>query len=152
MADRSIGKSDAPVTVIEYASLTCPHCAHFATTILPDVKTHLVDTGKIRVIFRDFPLDATAMKAAKMARCAPQEKYFDLIEVLFRNQETWAHVADPEKAMMQLGALAGMSDEMMKKYIASKDLEDDILKSVGEAQDKFAVKATPTFVFNMARK
>jgi len=148
MADRVLGKEDAPVTVTEYASLTCPHCAHFAINILPEVKTKLIDTGRMRLIFRDFPLDQLAMKAAKMARCAPKEKYFDLIEVIFKNRDRWLTAKDPENALMQLGALTGMDDGYMRSCIDSTELDTAILNGVNEAQSKFVVQSTPTFIFN----
>src|SRR5262249_18524001 len=139
---------EAPVTVIEYASLTCPHCAFFTKTILAGVKAKLIDTGKLKLIFRDFPLDQHAMNAAKLARCAPPDKYFDLVEVLYRNQEQWRDSKDPEAGMMQLGALTGMSDAYMKNCMGSAELEHFILREVSDAQGKFQVRATPTFIFN----
>lgn len=149
MADRVLGEADAPVTVVEYASLTCTHCAHFATTILPEVKTRLVATGKLRIIYRDFPLDQLAMKAAKMARCAPKDRYFDLIEVLFRNRDRWIDNAkEPEKALMQLGALAGMDDATMKSCIANAEMDTALLTRMNEAQTKFSIQSTPSFVFD----
>lgn len=147
MSERIMGDINAPVTVIEYASLTCPHCAHFATTVLPQVKAKLVETGRMRLIFRDFPLDAMAMKAAKLAKCAPQDKYFDFIEVIFRNRDRWLTSDNPEGSLMQLGALTGMTDEYMKMCMGSAELENAILQVVSDAQQKFVIKSTPTFVF-----
>jgi protein-disulfide isomerase len=148
MSERSIGRDDAPVTVIEYSSLTCSHCAHFATEILPQVKTKLIDTGKLRMIFRDFPLDAMAMKAAKLSRCAPKDKYFDFLEVLFRNAPRWLSSKNPEEALRQMGALAGMDDTYMKSCMSSVELESALANGVQEAQGKFYIKATPTFIFD----
>lgn len=148
MSDRVLGSDSAPVTVIEYASLTCPHCAHFAGDILPVVKAKLIDTGKMRLIYRDFPLDGMAMKAAQMARCAPKDKYFDLIEVIFKNRDRWITAATPEKSLMQFGALAGMTDERMRSCMNSAALENAITKGVQDAQGKFFIKATPTFIFD----
>jgi protein-disulfide isomerase len=148
MAERSLGRDDAPVTVIEYASLTCPHCAHFAADILPEVKTKLIETGKMRLIFRDFPLDQMAMKAAKMARCAPRDKYFDLLEVIFKNQTRWLTTKEPEVALSQLGALTGMDEAYIKNCMGNAELETRITVGMSEAQNKFFVKSTPTFVFN----
>lgn len=148
MADRSIGSETAPVTIIEYASLTCPHCAHFATTNLAAVKEKLVNTGKLRLVFRDFPLDQYAMKAAKMARCVEPSKYFDLIEVIFKNQERWTKADDQVKSLMQLGSLAGMDETTMIACMNNDELESAIAASVNEAQSKFEIKATPTFVVN----
>ena len=88
LAERTLGNADAPVTLIEYASLTCPHCANFAKETLPGVKKDYVETGKVKLIYRDYPLDNLAMRAAIMARCAPKERYFGLVETLFASQAT----------------------------------------------------------------
>jgi protein-disulfide isomerase len=148
MAERSIGKEDAPVTMIEYASLTCPHCAHFSNDLLPKLKPLLIDTGKVRLIFRDYPLDSFAMKAALMARCADPDKYFDLIEVIFKNQERWVKNADPVKGLTQLGALAGMNEDFIKACMANEELQSSILSKVQDAQKNYKLNSTPTFVFN----
>ena len=148
MADRSMGKEDAPVTMIEYASLTCPHCAHFSNDLLPEVKRRLIDTGKVKLVFRDYPLDTFAMKASLMARCAEPEKYFDLIEVIFKNQERWAKSQDPVKGLIQLGALAGMSEDFIKACMANEEMQSGILARVQDAQKNYKLDSTPTFIFN----
>lgn len=148
MEDRVLGNVDAPVTIIEYASMTCSHCAHFHNTILADVKRELVDTGKAKIIFRDFPLDQFAMKAAMMARCADHDKYFDLTEVIFRNQERWIKSEDPLKALEQLGTLAGMDGDYINACLNSAELEHALLAKVQDAQGKYNIKSTPTFIFN----
>lgn len=148
MKDRVIGKEDAPVTIIEYASMTCPHCAHFETKILPELKKRLLDTGKAKLIFRDFPLDKFALKAAMMTRCASPEKYFNLADVVFSNQERWAKSADPLSSLAQLGALAGMDETLFKACTENKDLETAILKNMQDAQGKYRIQSTPTFIFN----
>ncbi|MDD9901893.1 MAG: thioredoxin domain-containing protein [Alphaproteobacteria bacterium] len=152
MVDRVLGDPKAPVTIVEYASLTCPHCAHFANTILKDVKTQLIETGKAKLIFRDFPIDRYAMYAAKLARCAPEDKFYSLIEVFFRSQERWTKNEDPLKALKQYGALAGMSGARMEACLASEELENYISLGVSEAQRKYAIRSTPTFVFNFGEE
>jgi protein-disulfide isomerase len=148
VADRSMGKDDAPVTMIEYASMTCPHCAHFSNDLLPEIKKELIDTGKLRLIYRDYPLDTFAMKAALMARCADPDKYFDLVEVIFKNQERWVKNADPVKGLIQLGALAGMNEDFIKACMANEELQSAILSRVQDAQKNYKLNATPTFIFN----
>lgn len=148
MADRPIGSENAPVTIIEYASMTCPHCAHFANNTLPEIKKLLIETGKARLIFRDFPLDSFALKAAMLARCADASIYTDLIEVIFKNQERWIKSEDPVAALKQYGALAGMDEEYMNACVNSEELRAAILHSVQEAQQKYDIKSTPTFIFN----
>lgn len=148
LEERVLGDPNAPVTVIEYASLSCPHCARFANDILPKIKATLIDTGKMKIIYRDYPLDTYAMKAAMMARCADPEKYFDLIEVIFRNQERWAKSEDPLEALMQLGSFAGMTKPYINSCMKNAELENSILVRVQEGQTKYKLNATPTFVFN----
>src|SRR5712672_1410926 len=88
--DRVLGKADAPITIIEYASLTCPHCAHFEVDVLPKLKAKWIDTGKAKLVLRDFPLDEPALRAAMVARCAPPERFFGFIDALFQGQNAWA--------------------------------------------------------------
>jgi protein-disulfide isomerase len=148
LEERVMGDENAPVTMIEYASLTCPHCARFANEILPKVKASLIDTGKLKLVYRDYPLDTYAMKAAMMARCAEPEKYFDLIEVIFRNQERWAKNDDPIEALTQLGSFAGMSKPYINACMKNAELENSILVRVQEGQTRYRLSATPTFIFN----
>ena len=148
MKDRVLGNDNAPVTIIEYASMTCSHCAHFATAILPEVKKRLIDTGKAKLIFRDFPLDNFALKAAMMARCAEADKYFNLVEVIFSNQERWTQAKDPLQSLAQLGSLAGIDAGTFKSCTENTALETAILNGVQESQTKYSVKSTPTFIFN----
>lgn len=148
MADRVLGNEKAPVEIIEYASMTCSHCAHFANKILPDVKKRLIETGKARLVYRDFPLDQTALKAAMMARCLPADKYYSMVEVIFSNQERWIKNKDPLEGLAQLGTLAGMDVDMFKSCTTNTELETAILKGVQDGQNKYKMKSTPTFVFN----
>ena len=148
MKDRVLGDPSAPVTVIEYASMTCMHCANFHNTVLPYVKSDLIETGKVKLIYRDFPLDAVALRASMMARCAPEDKYFNLLEVLFANQKRWVGAADPVQAMAKLGKLAGLSDARLSACLRNTDLETEILKSRQNASAAYKVSSTPTFIFN----
>lgn len=148
MKDKVLGNPDAPVTIYEYASLTCPHCAHFATTILPQVKKSLLDTGKAKLIFRDFPLDRFAVKASMMAHCVSPVQYYNMLEVIFSNQERWTHDADPLQALAQLGALAGLDEASFKVCTENKALENAILNRMQDGQKKYDISSTPTFVFN----
>jgi len=146
--DRFIGKADAPVTIIEYASMTCSHCAHFVTTVLPDVKKRLIETGKAKLVYRDFPLDGVALKAAMAARCAAPDTYFNLVELIFSNQERWLSNKDPMDGLQQLTALTGMSAETFKACTNDAEMEKSIVAGVKAAQEKFDIKSTPTFIFN----
>ena len=148
LAERAIGDPDAPVVMIEYASMTCPHCARFHNEILPKVKASLIDTGKLRLIFRDYPLDTHALRAAMMARCTDRSRYFNLVEVLFKNQDRWVKSTDPLAGLKQLGALAGMDSSYIEACIKDPQLEQFILSGMQDGQKKYKIKATPTFVFN----
>lgn len=152
LADRVLGNPDAPVTIIDYSSLTCPHCADFHNTTLPQIKKEYLDTGKAKLIFRDFPFDQWALKASALARCAPKERYYPLLDVLFKQQNVWSRAADPAKALKQIGALAGVPEAAVDACWASKELTDGILQIQIDGSVKDKVEATPTFVINGKEK
>lgn len=143
-----LGKPDAPVKIYEYASLSCSHCAHFATTVLPEVKKQLLDTGKAVLIYRDFPLDQFAVKAAQVAHCVPDAQYYNMLEVLFSNQARWTGAKEPLDALQQLASLAGLDAAAFKACTENKALETAILERMKAGQDKFGINSTPTFIFN----
>ncbi|WP_454017048.1 DsbA family protein [Azospirillum sp. Marseille-Q6669] len=148
LADRVLGNPNAPVTILDYSSMTCPHCAAFHTETLPKIKEAYIDTGKAKLIFRDFPFDQAALRASMLARCAPAERYYPLLDVLFKSQGQWSRAADPVKALAQYGKLAGMSEQVINACMANQALADGILQSRLVGQDKYKVEATPTFVLN----
>lgn len=148
LADRVLGDENAPVTIIEYASMTCGHCGHFHNEVLPKIKEAYVETGKVKIIFRDFPLNAPAVKAAMMARCAPEDKYFQLVEVIFANQARWTTAENPVQSVAQLGKLAGMSEADIQACMGNQALEDGLLKNMQIGQSKWQVQSTPSFIFN----
>lgn len=150
MAERSIGQASAPVTVTEWFSLTCPHCAAFHRDSLPRIKTELVDTGKLRMIFRDFPLDQVALIAAMVARALPAERYQPFITALFASQDRWAfnRQANPVEELAKLAALAGMSRETYNAVINDQAFKAAILKGQDEADKTYKVDSTPSFIFN----
>ncbi len=145
---RSIGSADAPVTMIEYASLTCPHCASFHKDTLPKLKQAYIDTGKVRLIYRDFPIDGLALKAAMLARCVEPERYFGLLEVLFNGQDGWARAKDPIAALRRIGRLAGMGPEKSDACMTDKAIGDAILGTRLKASREHDVNTTPTFIIN----
>jgi protein-disulfide isomerase len=148
LSDRVLGKADAPVTIIDYSSMTCPHCATFHTEVLPKLKEKYIDTGKVKLVFRDFPLDQVALRASMMARCAPPDRYFPLLDVLFKNQGKWMQAADPQKALTQYGKLAGMQQATIESCLADQSLADGLLNIRLQAQEEHKVRSTPTFVLN----
>jgi len=146
--DRFIGRADAPITIIEYASLTCPHCANFHKEILPKVKAAYVDTGKAKLIYRDFPLDQVALKAAALARCAPAERYFAFLDVLFQQQNSWASAPDPMVPLARIGRLGGLSEAEFKACMENQALADSILASRLIGARDMQVQSTPTVLVN----
>jgi protein-disulfide isomerase len=149
LAERSIGRANAPVTVIEYFSLTCGHCAAFSRDILPQVKRELVDSGRIRIVYRDFPLDQTALMAAMVARALPAERYDAFVSTLFATQDRWAfnRNSDPRTELFRLASLAGMSRETFDEVIQDQALARGILEIRVKGQQEHNVNSTPTFVF-----
>jgi protein-disulfide isomerase len=148
MAERSLGRADAKVVVIEYASLTCPHCASFHRDVLPEVKKKYIDTGKIRWVYRDFPLDGRATVAAMAARCAPKDRYFPFLDALFKSQEQWARAPDVHVALAPIARLAGLSQADYDACVKNEALVKAIANVANEAQAQFQVKSTPSFVSN----
>lgn len=147
-ADRVLGRANAPVTIIEYASLTCSHCAHFENDILPELEKQAIETGKAKLIYRDFPLDGTALKAAALARCLPAEQYYPFVKMLFASQASWASADKPEELLAKRAALAGLSLETAKACMSDTKILDAIAQMRTTATDKYKVAATPTFIFN----
>jgi len=149
LAERSIGRQDAPVTVIEYFSLTCGHCAAFHRDTLPQVKRELVESGRLRIVYRDFPLDQTGLMAAMVARALPAERYDAFIGTLFATQDRWAfnRNADPRVELFRIAALAGMSQETFDSVIADEALARGIMEARVVGQAAHNVSSTPTFVF-----
>jgi protein-disulfide isomerase len=147
LGDRVLGKDDAPVTVIEYASMTCPHCAHFAETTYPELKKRYIDTGKVKYIFREFPLDPLAAGAAMMARCADKDKFYPLIETLFQEQRKWA-VEKPIPQLMVIAKQAGMSEQTFNACLSDQKMLDAMQTEQKRASEKFGVNSTPTIFVN----
>ena len=146
VGERSIGDPNAPVTIIEYSSLSCPHCASFHTDVLPGLKERYIDTGKVRLVFRDFPLNESAVDAAVIAHCAGPDRYAGFLDVLFQTQESWATSNDHRTALKQLGKLGGLTDEQMDACLDNETMVNDILQTRLDGQNEHKVQSTPTFV------
>ena len=148
--ERAIGKPDAPVSVTEWFSLTCPHCARFRHDTMPQNQSDLVDSGKLRYIFGDFPLDQVALTAAMVARYLPPERYWPFCEALFASQDRWAFArnVNSTEELAKMAALAGMSRDTFDKAINDAQLRDWILKRQDQAAKIDNVDSTPTFIFN----
>ena len=147
LGEEVMGDDKAPVTIIEYASMTCPHCAHFALNTFPDIKSKYIDTGKVRFIFREFPFDPVAAGAFMLARCAGKDKFFPLVDLLFRTQQTWA-VEKPLEPLLATVKQAGFTEESFKACLANQKVLDGVEWVRNRAADKFKVDSTPTFFIN----
>ena len=147
--DLALGPVDAKVTVVEYASMTCGHCAHFTKDVWPEFKKKYVDTNKVRYIFREFPLDNLAAAAAMLARCTGTDKAFPLIEVLFEKQNEWAFgEGNPVPRLFEIAKQAGFTQESFDKCLTDQKLLDEITAGRTRASEVFGVSATPTFFIN----
>jgi len=147
LPDLVLGKADAPVTIVEYASMTCPHCANFHKTTYPALKSKYIDTGKVRFIFREFPLDDLAVAASMLARCAGAEKSMALIDVLFASQDKWA-VRDPIPALLQIAKQAGFTQASFDECLKDQKLYNNILAMRERGSKEFKVESTPTLFVN----
>lgn len=150
MAERTAGPADAKVVVVEWFSLTCSHCADFQKTTFPAVKAKLIDTGRIRYVWRDFPLDKVALAAAMVSRALPPERYEAFITTLLATQDRWAFArnVNPTEELAKLAALAGLPRKTFDETLADDGLRSAILAAQDEADKNQKVASTPTFVVN----
>ncbi len=149
MAVRVLGKDTAPIKVDEFVSLTCSHCAEFYDKTLPELEKRYVDTGKVRFVMHDFPLDGLSLKAAAVARCMPADEYFPFVKTLFKTQAFWAFGSgNPVDNMIQTAKLGGLAEEKARSCANDTALQNAIAAERAEATTKFQVEATPTFVIN----
>jgi len=149
--DYSMGPADAKIVLVEYASLTCPHCANFHNTVLPGLKKEFIDTGKIRYVYRDFPLDRLALGAAMVARCAGRDSFFGYIDTFYAAQGQWSRASNPVSALGNLARLGGMSQTKYESCLKNVEVQNQILQQRLEASNDFKVQATPTVFVNGER-
>jgi protein-disulfide isomerase len=148
--DVVLGSDKAPVTIYEYASMTCPHCAHFSAETFPELKKRYIDTGKVKFIFREFPLDALAAAGFMLARCAGNDKFMPIIETLFAKQADWV-VKEPIEPLKSIAKQFGFTEESFNQCLANQKVLDNIQAVRDRAVQKFAVNSTPTFFVNGKR-
>lgn len=146
--DMVLGEEGAPVTIFEYASLTCGHCAQFHLATLPALKTGYIEPGKVKLVFREFPLDGLALRASMLARCAGEKRYFPMLSMLYSQLPQWAGAEDPMVALARLAKYAGISQEEFDACMADEDLLAAILERRLKAEREFGIESTPTFIID----
>lgn len=151
LKDMGEGASDAPITIVEYAGLTCGHCADFYLNTMPKLREDYIKTGKVRYIMRELAVEPRGMAAAMLTRCVPEERFFPFVQLLFEKQEEWAFSPDGKTPMMRFAKMAGLDDKAFNACLANQKLLDQVRKSVEQAIDEkgdFKVRVTPTLFIN----
>ncbi|WP_352940119.1 DsbA family protein [Roseibium sp. SCP14] len=148
LGDKILGDENAPVTIVEYASMTCGHCANFHKSTWPDLKKDYVDTGKVRFIFREFPLDPVAAAAFMLARCAPADKYFEIVDIMFEQQRNWAFTDNPYQSLLDFSKQIGFTQESFEECLTNQGLLDAVNAVKDRGAGEFGVNSTPTFFIN----
>ena len=144
--DRILGDLDAPVTIVEYSSMTCPHCAAFHNGAYPDIVKEYIDTGKARLIYRDLPWNGLAFRAALVARCLPEKRFFPFVKRIFATQAEWTQ--QQEAGLVQLASLAGINAVKYRECIENKEEQEKILLRRQQALDELKASGTPYFFIN----
>jgi protein-disulfide isomerase len=150
LPDDVMGDVNAKVTIVEYASMTCPHCKSFHEQVLPTIKEKYIDTGKVKYILRPFPFDGDRRGEAAfmLAKCAPNNAYYPMIDALFATQSTWAGKGNPVPELLRLSKLSGMTEADFKACLGNQDLLTKIVNGRNKAVKEFGVRATPTVFVN----
>ena len=148
LPDKALGDANAPVKIVEYMSMTCPHCANFHNNTFDKIKEKYIDSGKVYFIIREFPFDPRAAAAFMLARCAPENQYYPFVSMLFKQQQTWATAQDARGALLQMSKLAGFSQESFEACLTNQKLLDDVNATMQRGAGEFGVNSTPTFIIN----
>ena len=148
--DFYIGSPDAPVTIIEYASMSCSHCADFHNNTLDDLKSEYIDTGKVRFVFRDFPFNYPALAGSMIVGCVPKDVKYQYMNALYKLQNNWIRRehSDTREELYKIMQSGGMKQEEFDLCLSNIDLENDILEGVMSAQREFNIRSTPSFIIN----
>lgn len=148
LPDIVLGKDNAPVTIVEYASMTCSHCAHFHATTWPVLKEKYIDTGKVKFILREYPLDIVAKAAFMVARCSGNDKYYPMVDTLFDNQKSWAFTNNPAQALLTIAKQSGMTEQQFNTCLSDQKLAGQIDQVAKRGAEEFNIDSTPTFFIN----
>ncbi len=145
---RYLGRLDAPIKFIEFVSMTCSHCADFHINTLPKIKKKYIDSGKLRLELRDFPLDGLALRASAMARLIDPNKYYKFVDMLFKKQKKWSRSENPINELKKLGRLAGLEKNKIDIAIDEISVLEAIFRMRHQAEKKYNIQSTPSFVIN----
>tara|TARA_X000000950_G_scaffold280930_1_gene376540 strand:+ start:123 stop:734 length:612 start_codon:yes stop_codon:yes gene_type:complete len=145
---KSMGNEEAPLKMLEFASLTCGHCARFHNEVMPVIKEKYIKKGLIHFTYKDFPLDKFALKASIISRCSGNENYFKFLDVFYKKQASWTRTKDPFKSLLKIAKVGGIKDEAIKVCVGNKSIEDGLLKDRLNSSKKYDIKATPTIYLN----
>jgi protein-disulfide isomerase len=148
LPDMILGDPNAPIEIIEYSSMTCPHCAAFHVNTLPELKAQYLDTGRAKLVFREFPLDRVALVVSVIARCMGEERFFDFVDVMFRTQEQWSHSQDPIGEIKKIVRMGGQDPDMVDTCLEDQALIDGILAIRLAGDEQYEINSTPTFIVN----
>ena len=145
---KSFGNEDAKIQMLEFASLTCGHCAKFHNEVMPIIKKNYIEKGLIHFTYKDFPLDKYALKATIIARCSGNEKFFNFLDVFYKKQKDWTRTQDPFKSLLKIAKFGGLKDEELKVCVGNKSIEDGVLKDRLKSSKDYDITATPTIYLN----
>ena len=148
LEEKSLGNIEAPIKMVEFASMTCGSCAKFHNDVFPSIKKDFIDSGKVFFTYKDFPLDKFALKASVIARCSGDAKFFNFLSVIYNKQKDWTRTQDPFKSLLKIAKLGGLKNDEIKVCVGNKSIEDGILKDRLNSSKKFDITATPTIYFN----
>ncbi|MEX0970207.1 MAG: DsbA family protein [Paracoccaceae bacterium] len=151
MVEMVMGDPDAPIELVEYASFTCPHCANFHMNVFPQIRANYIDTGKLRLVYRPVYFDGPGLWADMMARCAPSERYFGIVSMLYEKQSEWARAAtgaEVAQNLLAIGRLAGMQDDDMTACMQDEDFARVLIESYQTNATRDNVEGTPSFMVN----
>jgi len=143
-----MGDSDAPVTIVEFASLTCPHCREFHEQTLPKLKANWLETGKAKLVFTHYPLDRRALRAATLSNCFEGERFFAVLDMLFSRQADWARADELKKALKPIAATAGLTDERLRECLNDQAMAKRIVSKQLDARETHGIESTPTFLID----
>jgi protein-disulfide isomerase len=147
-SDYALGKADAPITIIEYASMTCIHCARFSRDVYPSLKTNYIDKGYVRYVFREFPLDQVALTASVVGRCLQKDAYLPYVELMYHELETWARQEDLRGSIKEMARRAGMSGDDFEKCLSTEEDAKRVVEAQAKANLDYCITGTPTFLMN----